>query len=331
MSSISDHHEQQHLPINNYDEYPPGSLMMLKEGRRSWKSNNELAPNCPRCASSNTKFCYYNNYSLSQPRYFCKGCRRYWTKGGSLRNVPVGGGCRKSRRSKSARGQMERLGLNKYQLIPSPEGSSNASDGATDHGANIDLAAVFAKFLNQDSSFTTTTTDDDDDKVFLTDQEFSSGTTSSASPDMMMTMMPSDTTITSLMGSTGDDQIQMENILFESQQLQPSDLVVDFGYYSSTSFYDDQGLPQLSHADDQNLQELLDDHDHSLMEFEGILGGDQLDNHNNIGRTTTTLSNLDMQNVEQFQDLGPFSIDDHTQFVPNIACEDWSSFDLSGY
>ncbi|KAG2579528.1 dof zinc finger protein MNB1A-like [Panicum virgatum] len=50
---------------------------------------------CPRCASRDTKFCYYNNYNTSQPRHFCKGCRRYWTKGGTLRNVPVGGGTRK--------------------------------------------------------------------------------------------------------------------------------------------------------------------------------------------------------------------------------------------
>ncbi|KAL6508860.1 hypothetical protein OROHE_021419 [Orobanche hederae] len=57
---------------------------------------------CPRCDSTNTKFCYYNNYSLSQPRYFCKSCRRYWTKGGTLRNVPVGGGCRKNKRSSSS-------------------------------------------------------------------------------------------------------------------------------------------------------------------------------------------------------------------------------------
>lgn len=58
--------------------------------------------NCPRCNSTNTKFCYYNNYSLSQPRYFCKTCRRYWTEGGSLRNVPVGGGSRKNKRSSSS-------------------------------------------------------------------------------------------------------------------------------------------------------------------------------------------------------------------------------------
>ncbi|KAL0429888.1 UNVERIFIED_CONTAM: Dof zinc finger protein DOF3.1 [Sesamum radiatum] len=51
---------------------------------------------CPRCDSTDTKFCYYNNYNLSQPRHFCKTCRRYWTKGGTLRNIPVGGGSRKN-------------------------------------------------------------------------------------------------------------------------------------------------------------------------------------------------------------------------------------------
>lgn len=61
---------------------------------------------CPRCDSPNTKFCYYNNYSQSQPRYFCKTCKRYWTKGGALRTVPVGGSCRRrkmTRTSSSAR------------------------------------------------------------------------------------------------------------------------------------------------------------------------------------------------------------------------------------
>ncbi|GJN33700.1 hypothetical protein PR202_gb22321 [Eleusine coracana subsp. coracana] len=57
---------------------------------------------CPRCESRDTKFCYYNNYNTSQPRHFCKSCRRYWTKGGSLRNVPVGGGTRKTSSSSSS-------------------------------------------------------------------------------------------------------------------------------------------------------------------------------------------------------------------------------------
>lgn len=59
----------------------------------------EVPLKCPRCESTNTKFCYFNNYSLSQPRHFCKTCRRYWTRGGALRNVPVGGGCRRNKRS----------------------------------------------------------------------------------------------------------------------------------------------------------------------------------------------------------------------------------------
>uniref|UniRef100_A0A7N0R940 Dof zinc finger protein n=1 Tax=Kalanchoe fedtschenkoi TaxID=63787 RepID=A0A7N0R940_KALFE len=75
---------------------------------------------CPRCDSSNTKFCYYNNYSLSQPRHFCKACKRYWTRGGTLRNVPVGGGCRKTK-------QRVRQPSNKL-----PHKSGNSHDNGSD-------------------------------------------------------------------------------------------------------------------------------------------------------------------------------------------------------
>ncbi|KAL2489479.1 dof zinc finger protein DOF5.4-like [Forsythia ovata] len=61
--------------------------------------NNQVLK-CPQCDSPNTKFCYYNNYNLSQLRHFCKSYQRYWTKGGVLRNVSVGGDCRKTKRSK---------------------------------------------------------------------------------------------------------------------------------------------------------------------------------------------------------------------------------------
>ncbi|GMI95222.1 OBF binding protein 4 [Hibiscus trionum] len=70
-------------------------------GDRRLRPHHHQALKCPRCDSLNTKFCYYNNYNLSQPRHFCKSCRRYWTKGGILRNVPVGGGCRKAKRTKT--------------------------------------------------------------------------------------------------------------------------------------------------------------------------------------------------------------------------------------
>ncbi|CAI9116092.1 OLC1v1017158C1 [Oldenlandia corymbosa var. corymbosa] len=77
----------------------PGS--MAERARIAKLPQPETSPRCPRCDSTNTKFCYFNNYSLTQPRHFCKTCRRYWTRGGALRNVPVGGGCRRNKRSKS--------------------------------------------------------------------------------------------------------------------------------------------------------------------------------------------------------------------------------------
>ncbi|XVE51460.1 hypothetical protein DITRI_Ditri02bG0042600 [Diplodiscus trichospermus] len=60
------------------------------------KRPDKIIP-CPRCKSMETKFCYFNNYNVNQPRHFCKGCQRYWTAGGSLRNVPVGAGRRKAK------------------------------------------------------------------------------------------------------------------------------------------------------------------------------------------------------------------------------------------
>ncbi|KAE8715708.1 Dof zinc finger protein PBF [Hibiscus syriacus] len=77
------------------------------QNRRLTKSHGAPPPEqeqllCPRCDSTNTKFCYYNNYNFSQPRYFCKSCRRYWTHGGTLRDIPIGGGTRKNaKRSRS--------------------------------------------------------------------------------------------------------------------------------------------------------------------------------------------------------------------------------------
>ncbi|KAL6987593.1 hypothetical protein U1Q18_013338 [Sarracenia purpurea var. burkii] len=78
----------------------PGSL--ADRARMANIPMPEAALKCPRCESTNTKFCYFNNYSLTQPRHFCKTCRRYWTRGGALRSVPVGGGCRRNKRSKGS-------------------------------------------------------------------------------------------------------------------------------------------------------------------------------------------------------------------------------------
>lgn len=66
------------------------------ESKPSLKKPDKIVP-CPRCNSMDTKFCYYNNYNVNQPRHFCKSCQRYWTAGGTMRNVPVGAGRRKNK------------------------------------------------------------------------------------------------------------------------------------------------------------------------------------------------------------------------------------------
>lgn len=67
---------------------------------KTLKKPDKILP-CPRCNSMDTKFCYYNNYNVNQPRHFCKNCQRYWTAGGTMRNVPVGAGRRKNKNSGS--------------------------------------------------------------------------------------------------------------------------------------------------------------------------------------------------------------------------------------
>ncbi|KAF8408115.1 hypothetical protein HHK36_007257 [Tetracentron sinense] len=73
---------------------------MNNSQEKTLKKPDKILP-CPRCNSMDTKFCYYNNYNVHQPRHFCKNCQRYWTAGGTMRNVPVGAGRRKSKNSAS--------------------------------------------------------------------------------------------------------------------------------------------------------------------------------------------------------------------------------------
>ncbi|MED6130682.1 hypothetical protein PIB30_002793 [Stylosanthes scabra] len=77
--------------------------MNMKKQQQQQQQQPMLEPlRCPRCDSTNTKFCYYNNYNKSQPRHFCRACKRHWTKGGTLRNVPVGGGRKNKRPTKKS-------------------------------------------------------------------------------------------------------------------------------------------------------------------------------------------------------------------------------------
>ncbi|XP_019164591.1 PREDICTED: dof zinc finger protein DOF4.5-like [Ipomoea nil] len=73
---------------------------------------------CPRCHSNDTKFCYFNNYSMNQPRYYCRTCKRYWTHGGILRDIPIGGKSHKGRKS-TGRYENKRVQPSSPQLQPS--------------------------------------------------------------------------------------------------------------------------------------------------------------------------------------------------------------------
>jgi hypothetical protein len=112
-------------------------------GERRVRPQKEKALNCPRCNSTNTKFCYYNNYSLQQPRYFCKTCRRYWTEGGSLRNVPVGGGSRKNKRSSSSASSAAPASTSAASLTTSASASNKNPKLTTHEGAAQDLNLAF--------------------------------------------------------------------------------------------------------------------------------------------------------------------------------------------
>ncbi|GJM84511.1 hypothetical protein PR202_ga00189 [Eleusine coracana subsp. coracana] len=72
------------------------------------KKPDKVLP-CPRCNSMDTKFCYFNNYNVNQPRHFCKNCQRYWTAGGAMRNVPVGAGRRKNKNAVAASHFLQRV------------------------------------------------------------------------------------------------------------------------------------------------------------------------------------------------------------------------------
>ncbi|XP_038877611.1 dof zinc finger protein DOF2.4-like isoform X2 [Benincasa hispida] len=107
----------------------PGSIRpgsMTDRARLAKIPHPEAGLKCPRCESTNTKFCYFNNYSLTQPRHFCKTCRRYWTRGGAMRNVPVGGGCRRSSKRSSKGG-----GSNNRSKSPSTSTSTVSSNSCT--------------------------------------------------------------------------------------------------------------------------------------------------------------------------------------------------------
>ncbi|KAE8665042.1 Dof zinc finger protein DOF3.5 [Hibiscus syriacus] len=273
---------------------------------RKCMSNVEGAPHCPRCASANTKFCYYNNYSLSQPRYFCKGCRRYWTEGGSLRNVPVGGGCRKTRQGKSIRinrngGQVQvsmnysksssSLRNHEEQMI----GSSGSSDGdsanqpAPVSGSEIDLAVIFSQFVNQSASL---------------DQPFTQAWPNEGVDPLGV--LEQDTTDSSM----------------ECQELP----VV----HQSLESYLLQEMPRVKQhlkVDDNSVEGFLETHQINAFGLQNFLAEEMVQdvfwsNH---------APSFDFQPMVRLQQFECFPVNDQLTISANLMAENCSVFDLSGF
>ncbi|KAL8515188.1 hypothetical protein ACS0TY_014050 [Phlomoides rotata] len=258
--------------------------LVMEKATTKWKYSNihELAPNCPRCASSNTKFCYYNNYSLSQPRYFCKACRRYWTKGGSLRNVPIGGGCRKSRRSRAGR-----QAAGGHAPACNVQGSTDESSG----GAVIDMAAVFAKYVNQDGE----------------NEEYSS----------------------SLGASSGSSEnFQASSLEIDSRQMED---ITMFEYQKPTFNDQNMQQQQVISQDIITGQELVFQDPKAFELEQGVLCDELVADMNMmLGLESTTLPTIGSQQpLVQVEDYGLFSPDDQLRIsADNWASFDLSAYDF---
>ncbi|KAJ6735932.1 DOF ZINC FINGER PROTEIN DOF1.4-RELATED [Salix viminalis] len=288
-----------------------GQKMFLSPSmEKRWKSNAEVAPNCPRCASPNTKFCYYNNYSLSQPRYFCKGCRRYWTKGGSLRNVPVGGGCRKYRRAKSSKvSQNDRAAVSVSYCRTNYETtvacSSNNDSVAQQGGANgsaIDLAVVFAKFLNQDLSY---------------EPEFTGEDVVDEGCDQMVNVSSS---------STPSDHSLQNDAMMES--LKRSDLIQESSLLEGKY----QGLVgEEQRLEEERIQELIESQEMNAFGLQNLLSDEIVQDA--LWSDDATLPNFpNWQPVVQLQDFDSFPVDDRLKISSNfISDSNWGSLDVSGF
>ncbi|KAL2533755.1 Dof zinc finger protein DOF2.4 [Abeliophyllum distichum] len=136
------------LPPSSAQPHANGGTGSIRPGSMSERARManipmpEAALKCPRCESTNTKFCYFNNYSLTQPRHFCKTCRRYWTRGGALRSVPVGGGCRRNKRSKSTSSKSPAPN-NDRQTTPNSTSTGTLSSNSTGPANILGLTPQF--------------------------------------------------------------------------------------------------------------------------------------------------------------------------------------------
>ncbi|KAJ0988547.1 hypothetical protein J5N97_006903 [Dioscorea zingiberensis] len=129
--------EQNYASPNSDSKIKKPKTCTDDQAKEMKKPDKTLA--CPRCTSSDTKFCYFNNYNTSQPRHFCRQCQRYWTAGGTIRNVPIGAGRRQNKISASRSKHWQELKSNGTVL------SFSATDTLTDPWSSIAYSSTLGK------------------------------------------------------------------------------------------------------------------------------------------------------------------------------------------
>ncbi|CAO2165894.1 unnamed protein product [Urochloa humidicola] len=104
---------------------PPAAALQLQAAGAGAGGGGTGEPlPCPRCGSRETKFCYFNNYNVRQPRHLCRSCRRYWTAGGALRRVASASPGRRRPRPSAARSAAA-----PSAIATAPSASAAAEDG----------------------------------------------------------------------------------------------------------------------------------------------------------------------------------------------------------
>lgn len=224
-----------------------------------------------------------------------------------MRNVPVGGGCRKKRRGRSVRvSQADRVSLSYYHRNSSSSSGDDPSseDYSKEGGANgsdIDLAVVFANFLNQNSGI-----DHDPNLV---------GSESLRDDDHERNALSDHSQISS---NTAEDLLEpvelLEGLVLPDhqvhQQLQEEDII-------------------------QNFMASQHHHDMSVHEFglQGLLGVEDVfwSNATTTSLTSTTTNSFTWQELDN---SFPSDDDDHMKIsttTTTLCSDNWSSFDFSGF
>ncbi|XP_038898545.1 dof zinc finger protein DOF3.4-like [Benincasa hispida] len=91
---------------------------------------------------------------FSSPRHFCKNCRRYWTKGGALRNIPVGGGTRKnSKRAVAATVKRPPSSSSSPSLTNPNPITVPDHNPIRGYGGGLDIAGSFSSLLASNGQF----------------------------------------------------------------------------------------------------------------------------------------------------------------------------------